>query len=50
MTKLKSVDDAEGTEYLLGYGQQMHPAYGTFRRGREEDILELVKQESQNDH
>jgi len=35
--------DAEGREYIVGYGQQMHPAYGTFREGREEDMLELVR-------
>jgi len=37
--------DAKGTKYLVGYGEQMHPFYGKFREGRDEDILELVKQE-----
>ena len=35
--------DAKGREYIVGYGQQMHPAYGTFREGREEDMLELKR-------
>ena len=34
---------ANGEEYLVGYGQQMHPAYGMFREGRDEDMLELVR-------
>ena len=39
--------DAKGRKYLVGYGEQMHPIYGTFREGRWGDMLELVKKEDQ---
>ena len=40
--------DAKGRKYKVGYGEQMHPIYGTFEDsnnyivGKSSDILELI--------
>jgi len=35
--------DAKGRIFIISYGEQMHPVYGTFRKDRPEDTLALIR-------